>query len=115
MGRWSDILRARRTRDGGVGPWGDWHAVPSSAAIQVRVRRASSDVRPSLYSWSYQFRALVPRRLTFEYRVSDARGGKCDQVASVGPGEVVAGTILLPTPGPIWIDARVRPDGSSPG
>ena len=114
MSRWSDIIRARRSPAEGEEPsptpWGEWQSVPSTPAIQVRVRRTSlpADGRRHLHLWAYQFRSVLPKRLSFEYRVQPAREGPFDRVAiGVEIGQVVSGTVILPTSGPVWIDARI--------
>lgn len=114
MSRWSDIIKSRRSQGDGdtpdSTPWGDWHPVPSSPAIQVRVRRTRlpPDGRRELYLWAYQFRSVVPRRVSFDYRIQLSRDGPFDRTAAgVEVGQVVSGTVILPTAGPVWIDARL--------
>lgn len=98
-----------------MGPWGEWHQVPGTAAIQVRVRRSVPGGNGQLYSWGYQFRSVIPQRLSFEYRVGLVREAPYDRVAlGLDPGGVVSGTVVLPTAGPLWIDARLLP-GNGPG
>ncbi len=114
MSRWSDIIRARRSPaeggEPGPTPWGEWQPVPSTPAIQVRVRRSTlpAEGRRELHLWGYQFRSVLPKRVSFEYRVQLAREGPFDRVAiGVEIGQVVSGTVILPTAGPVWIDARL--------
>lgn len=114
MSRWSDIIRARRSQPGddlpASTPWGEWQPVPSTSAIQVRVRRTRlpAEGRRDLHQWEYQFRSVVLKQVSFEYRVQLGREGPFDRVAvGVAMGEVVAGTVILPTAGPVWIDARL--------
>jgi len=119
MSRWSDIIRARRSPTDGEDsstPWGEWHPVPSTPAVQVRVRRTNlPDGRRDLHLWAYQFRSVLPRRVSFEYRVQLNREGPFDRLArGVEPGEVVGGTVILPTAGPVWIDARLAGEESRP-
>ncbi len=114
MSRWSDIIRARRSQPGqdlpASTPWGEWQPVPSTAAVQVRVRRTSlpAEGGRNLHLWEYQFRSVVPKRVSFEYRVQLSREGPFDRLAvGLEMTEVVNGTVILPTAGPVWIDARL--------
>jgi len=96
-----------------MGPWGEWHALPGTAAVQVRVRRSEPAPRETSYRWDYQFRSVLPRRVSFAYRVGAEQGGPLDGVArDVEPGGVVSGTVQLATAGPVWIDARLLEDDS---
>lgn len=120
MSRWSDIIRARRSQPGGdlpaSTPWGEWQPLPSTSALQVRVRRTRlpADGGRDLHLWEYQFRSVVLKKVSFEYRVQLSREGPFDRVAAgVAMGEVVSGTVILPTAGPVWIDARLM--GGDPG
>jgi len=48
------------------------------------------------------------RPVSFEYRVQLSREGPFDRVAiGISMGDVVGGTVILPTAGPVWIDARL--------
>lgn len=111
MSRWGDILKARAERDGGMGPWGEWQGVPGTAAVQVRVRRSHPSPQAVSYRWGFQFRSVLPRPLSFEFRLGMVRDGPFDQVVrGLEPGRVVSGTVVLPTAGPVWVDARLLPD-----
>ena len=114
MSRWSDIIRARRSQPKddfpASSPWGEWQPVPSTSTLQVRVRRTRlpADGRRDLHLWEYQFRSVVPQRVSFEYRVQLSREGPFDRVAvGVEVGDIVTGTVILQTAGPVWIDARL--------
>lgn len=114
MSRWGDIIRARREHSGGGDehsvPWGPWHEVASAVGIQVRVKRAtvSGDDQRELFLWSYEFKTLLPRPVGFRYKVHLNREGPYDRlVRELSPGEVANGSVLLPTAGPIWIDAQL--------
>ncbi len=112
VSRWSDIILARRSGespDGADGaPWGPWYAVPSTAGIQVRVKRnrINGQSERELYAWAYEFKTQLPRPISFQYRVQPSREGPFDRlVRRMAPGEVVRGSVVLPTSGPVWIDA----------
>lgn len=114
MSRWSDIILARRgegpQEDPAGAPWGAWYPVPSAAGIVVRVRRSRIDSEGAreLYSWSYEFKSQLPRPVGFQYKVQVSREDPFDRVVRrIVVGEVVRGSVILPTPGPIWIDARL--------
>ena len=116
MSRWGDIIRARRERSGGADEsrvaWGPWHEVASAAGIQVRVKRSTvaGDGDRELYLWGYEFKSLLPRPIGFRYKVHLNREGPYDRlVRELAPGEIASGSVILPTVGPIWIDAQLIP------
>jgi hypothetical protein len=46
--------------------------------------------------------------VSFDYRIHLSRDGPLDRTAAgVDAGQVVSGTVILPTAGPLWIDARL--------
>jgi hypothetical protein len=114
VSRWSDIILARRSGaspdgEGGV-PWGPWHPVPSTAGIQVRVRRecVSGSGNRELYAWAYEFKSQLPRPIGFQYKIQMTKDGPFDRlVRQLLPGEVVRGSVILSTSGPVWIDATL--------
>lgn len=84
--------------------------MPSTAGILVRVRRTriSRPEERELYSWAYEVRSQLPRPVSFEYKVQLTRDGPFDRLArAVTAGDVIRGTVILPTAGPVWIDARL--------
>ncbi|MBK6421878.1 MAG: hypothetical protein IPF77_06615 [Gemmatimonadetes bacterium] len=114
MSRWSDIILARRgenvPEENNGGPWGPWYPVPSTAGVLVRVRRAriTQEGERELYAWSYEFKSQLPRAISFQYKVHPNRDGPFDRVVRrIVAGEVVRGSVILPTSGPVWIDARL--------
>lgn len=116
MSRWGDIIRARRERSGGgvdqTATWGPWHEVAGAVGIQVRVKRTTvhGEGDRELYLWSYEFKSLLPRQVGFRYKVHLNREGPYDRlVRELSAGEVASGSVILPTPGPIWIDAQLMP------
>ncbi|MEO8634496.1 MAG: hypothetical protein ABI587_04365 [Gemmatimonadales bacterium] len=118
MSRWGDIIRARKERSSGgddtTPSWGPWHEVASAVGIQVRVKRmaVTSDGARELYLWSYEFKSLLPRPAGFRYKVHLSREGPYDRlVQRLGLGEFASGSVILPTAGPIWIDAQLAGDG----
>jgi hypothetical protein len=114
VSRWSDIIKARRsgeTPDGaGTVPWGPWYPVPSTAGIQVRVRRerVNGTGDRELFAWAYEFKTQLPRPVSFQYKIQMSKEGPFDRlVRRLLPGEVVRGSVILATSGPVWIDARL--------
>lgn len=114
MSRWSDIIIARRAgqpADGPDGvPWGPWYPVPSTAGIQVRVRRnrISGEGDRALFAWAYEFKTQLPRPISFQYKVHPNKEGPYDRlVRRMLPGEVIRGSVILSTSGPVWIDAEL--------
>lgn len=114
MSRWGDIIMARRSGGSGDGaggvPWGPWYPVPSTAGIEVRVRRelvSGADER-ELFAWAYEFKTLLPRPISFQYKIQMTKDGPFDRlVRRLNPGEVVRGSVILSTSGPVWIDAKL--------
>jgi hypothetical protein len=116
VSRWGDIIRARRERSGGgddhTAAWGPWHEVASAVGIQVRVKRTTvhGEGDRELYLWSYEFKSLLPRSVGFRYKVHLNRDGPYDRlVRELVPREIASGSVILPTAGPIWIDAQLMP------
>lgn len=114
MSRWSDIILSRRGEqppdDPAGSPWGPWYPVPSCVGIVVRVRRSriSPEEARELYAWAYEFKSNLPRPIGFQYKVHPNRDGPFDRLArSLLPGEILRGSVILPTAGPVWIDARL--------
>ena len=116
MSRWGDIIRARKQRTGSgesaedITAWGPWHDVASAVGIQVRVKRTTviGEGNRALYLWSYEFKSLLPRQVGFRYKVHLNREGPYDRlVRELSAGEVAGGSVILPTSGPIWIDAQL--------
>ena len=114
MSRWSDIILARRSGGTPDGPdrvpWGPWYPVPSAAGIQVRVRKELVDSKGTreLFAWAYEFKNQLPRPVGSQYKVQITKDGPFDRlVRRVLPGEVVRGSVILATSGPVWIDAKL--------
>jgi len=114
VSRWSDIILARRSGGTPDGPdrvpWGPWYPVPSAAGIQVRVRKELVDSKGTreLFAWAYEFKNQLPRPVGFQYKVQISKDGPFDRlVRRLLPGEVVRGSVILATSGPVWIDAKL--------
>lgn len=113
MSRWSDILLARRQgqpEEEGASPWSPWHHANSCAGIRFRVRRKviGRDRGREFFSWEYEFRSEFPTAVSFEYRVRSSPEGPFDlQARQVGPGQLVRGSVIMSTGGPLWVDASL--------
>jgi hypothetical protein len=114
VSRWSDIILARRSGGSAEGqegvPWGPWYPVPSTAGIQVRVRRdlINGKGNRELFAWAYEFKSQLPRPIGFQYKIQMSKDGPFDRlVRQLMPGEVVRGSVILATSGPVWIDAKL--------
>ncbi len=91
-------------------PWGPWYPVPSTAGIQVRVRRerVAGKGERELFAWAYEFKTQLPRPISFQYKIQVSKDGPFDRlVRRLLPGEVVRGSVILSTSGPVWIDAKL--------
>ena len=113
MSRWSDILLARRRSESeGESPeaWGIWHHAASCAGLRFRLRRTliGKDRGREFYSWEYEFRSEFPEPVNFEYRVRASPDGPFDlQARRIESDQVVKGSVIMQTGGPIWVDARL--------
>lgn len=88
----------------GVAEWSPWQPVPAVLGLEVRLARRAAPPGVDGQVWSYEFRSTLTVPVTFRFRIAPDPGGDYPRsVRALRPGEVSAGSLVLPTLGPVWV------------
>jgi len=87
----------------GVTAWSPWQPVPAVLGLELRLARRSPPPGIAGELWLYEFRSTLTVPVTFRFRIATDPGGDYPRsVRALRPGEVSAGSLVLPTQGQVW-------------
>ncbi len=88
----------------GVTGWSPWQPVPAVLGLELRLARRTAPTGVDGQLWCYEFRSTLTVPVTFRFRIATDPGGDYPRsVRALRPGEVSAGSLVLPSLGPVWV------------
>ena len=93
----------------GIADWSPWQPVPAVLGLEVRLSRRPAPTGVDGQLWLYEFRSTLTVPVSFRFRVATDPGGDYPRsVRALRPGEVSAGSLVLPTTGPAWVGTAME-------
>lgn len=93
----------------GITDWGPWQPVPAVLGLELRLTRRPPPAGVDGQLWCYEFRSTLTVPVTFRFRIATDPGGDYPRsVRALRPGEVSAGSLVLPTLGPVWVGTAME-------